>query len=148
METWPCISQFLKLGPEILTRDLDQAHQNSTWRTKKKTKKMPTCGRPKDFQNHEIDEKSTDIFIFFLSSSGTVLVSLLQITCQSSRSELEKNVRSTAILACFERLGRPSLYQSWFGPVLPLICGRLLADLDSFHILIVMIYSDVPGTRQ
>ena len=36
METWPCTSQFLKLGPEILTRELDQAHQNSTRRTKKK----------------------------------------------------------------------------------------------------------------
>ena len=36
VETWPCTSQFLKLGPEILTRDLDQAHQNGTWRTKRK----------------------------------------------------------------------------------------------------------------
>ena len=30
MKTWPCTSQFLKLGPAILTRDLDQAHQNGT----------------------------------------------------------------------------------------------------------------------
>ena len=26
---------------------------------------------------------------------------------------------------------------------LPLICGRLLADLDSSHVLIVIIYSDM-----
>ena len=39
METWPCTCQFLKLGPEILTRDLDQAHQKSTWRAQKKKKK-------------------------------------------------------------------------------------------------------------
>ena len=38
METWPCTSQFLKLGPEMLTRDLDQAHQNSTWQTENKKK--------------------------------------------------------------------------------------------------------------
>ena len=25
METWPCTSQCLKLGPKILTRDLNQA---------------------------------------------------------------------------------------------------------------------------
>ena len=39
------------------------------------------------------------------------------------------------------------LLRSCFGlglvQFLPLICGRLLADLDSSHVLIVIIYSDV-----
>ena len=38
VEAWPCTSQFLKLGPEILTRDLGQAHQNSTRRTQEEKK--------------------------------------------------------------------------------------------------------------
>ena len=57
VETWPCTSQFLKLGPEILTRDLDQAHQNSA---QKKKKKLPTYGLLNVFHDHEMDEKSTD----------------------------------------------------------------------------------------
>ena len=57
METWPCTSQFLKLGPEILTRDLDRAHQNSTWRAQKN--KMPTYGQLNVFHDHEMDEKSS-----------------------------------------------------------------------------------------
>ena len=109
METWPCTSRFLKLGPEILTRDSDQAHQNSTWRNKKKLKKWPTNGRPKVFQNHEIDEKSTFFFFFFefakycFGELGPNHVSKFQVRTR-------KNERSTAIFACFERLGRPSLY--------------------------------------
>ena len=58
METWPCTSQFLKLGPEILIRDLDRAHQNSTWRAQKK--KLPTYGQLNVFHGHEMNEKSTD----------------------------------------------------------------------------------------
>ena len=29
METWPCTSQFLELGPEILTRNLQLSHEDS-----------------------------------------------------------------------------------------------------------------------
>ena len=29
METWPRAAQFLELGPEILTRDLEEARQNT-----------------------------------------------------------------------------------------------------------------------
>ena len=65
VETWPCAPQFLNLGPEILIRDLDRAHQNSTWRAQKKKKKLPTYGQLNDFHDHEMDEKSTD-FLFFL----------------------------------------------------------------------------------
>ena len=36
METWPCASQFLKLGPEILTRDLNQAKKKSAGEMRKK----------------------------------------------------------------------------------------------------------------
>ena len=65
METWPCTSQFLKLGPETLTRNCDQAHQNSTWRAQKKKKKLPTYGLLKVFHGHEMDEKSTDFHFVF-----------------------------------------------------------------------------------
>ena len=66
VETWPCTSQFLKLEPEILTRDLDRAHQNSTWRElEKKKKKLPTYGQLNVFHDHEMDEKSTDFHFLF-----------------------------------------------------------------------------------
>ena len=37
METWPRTSQFLKLGPEILTCDLNQAKKKVQVRCKKKS---------------------------------------------------------------------------------------------------------------
>ena len=106
METWPCTSQLLKLGPEIFIRDLDQAHQNSTWRTQKK-KKWLTFGGPKVFQNHEIDEKLTDFFFFEFAKYCFGELDPNNVSKFQVRSR--KNERSTAILACFERLGRPSL---------------------------------------
>ena len=89
METWPCTSQFLKLGPEILTRDLDQAHQNSTWRTRKKKKNGRHMAGQKFSKIMKL-MKSQRIVCFFFSLPSTVLVSLVQIPCQNFRSELEK----------------------------------------------------------
>ena len=85
-----------------------------TWQTQEKEKKKADIWPAKVFQNHEIDEKSTDIFFnlflvrqekYCLSELGPNHVSKFQV-----RTRI--NERSTAILACFERLGRPSLYSS------------------------------------
>ena len=73
MKTWPCTSQVLKLGPEILTGDLDRAHQNSTTcRAQKKKKKLPTYGQLNVFHDHEKDEKSNGFSFFVLSSPSSV----------------------------------------------------------------------------
>ena len=64
VETWPCTSQFLMLGPEILTRDLDQAHQNSTWRTQNE-KKMVDMWPAKSFPKSWNWWKVNGFFFFF-----------------------------------------------------------------------------------
>ena len=80
---------------------------------KKSLKKWPTDGRPKVSQNHEIDEKVDDFFFFF-EFAGYCFGGLGPNHVSKFQVRTRKNERSTAILACFERLGRPSLYKEVF----------------------------------
>ena len=111
METWPCTSQFLKLGPEILTRGLDQAHQNSPRRTQNKQEKN---GR--HMAGQKISKKmkfmKSQHFFFFFEFVGYCFGELGPNHVSKFQVRTRKNERSTAVLACFERLGRPSLYVS------------------------------------
>ena len=62
VETWPCTSQFLKLGPEISTRDLNQAKKKVKVRCQKKKKTMHFSPPQAPA---EILSQPQDIFFFF-----------------------------------------------------------------------------------
>ena len=117
VETWPCTSQFLKLGPENFDTWFGPSSPKQYLANSKKRKNGRHMAGQKFSKIMKL-MKSQRIVFFFFSSPSTVLVNSIQITCHlfffSSfffRSELEKMSASTAILACFEGLGRPSLYQ-------------------------------------
>ena len=87
VDTWPCTSQFLKLGPEILTRDLNQAKTEVKVRCKKKKSDaiFPASSFSRNF-----GPAVGGRFFFFLHASLNMLLSLFQITCQHFRSKLQK----------------------------------------------------------
>ena len=62
----------------------------------------------KVFQNHEIDEKST-YFILVFEFAKYCFGELSPNHVSKFQVRTRKNARSTAILAGFDRLGRPSL---------------------------------------
>ena len=88
METWPCTSQFLKLGPEILARDLNQA-KNKSASEMRNIKKIDALFPASSFSRN-FGPAVGGHFFFFLHPSLYVLLSLFQITCQDFRSKLQK----------------------------------------------------------
>ena len=78
VETWPCTSQFLKLGPEILTCDLNQAKTKVQVKCDKKLKSMDSFPPQASAEFWAGRRRS-----FFLYTSLHVLLSLFQITCQN-----------------------------------------------------------------
>ena len=123
VETWPCTSQFLKLGPKIdawFGPSSPKQHL-ANW---KKKKKMADIWPAKRFPKSWNWWKVNDCFFLVRQDLSTVLVSLVQITCQNFRSEVEK--MSTAqrhwlvlsVLAgpaCTTKLGPHATVQAKFG---------------------------------
>ena len=104
METWPCTSQFLKLGPEILTRDLNQTKKKLKVRCKKqKYALFPASRFSRNFGpaveglfffasrfSRNFGPAVEGLFFFVLHPSLNVLLSLFEITCQNFTSKLQK----------------------------------------------------------
>ena len=105
VDTWPCTSQFLKLGPEILTRDLNQAKTEVKVRCKKKKKR---CNFPclKLQQKFWAGRRRT--FFFFLACELEYVAQLVSNHVSTFQIQTSKIGCGIAILSRSGSLARPS----------------------------------------
>ena len=85
--TWPCTSQFLKLGSEISRRDLNQAKTRGESELRFF---FFLCTFNASSFSRNLGQTVGGHFFSFLHPSLNVLLSLFQITCQNFRSKPQK----------------------------------------------------------
>ena len=107
-----CLAEFLDFGPEILTRDLNQAQKNSGGRMQKKKEKIDALFPTSSFSRNFGPAIGGQFCFCFFASDFQCVAELVSNHVSKYQVQTPKIGRDIAILSRSGPLARPSSYLS------------------------------------
>ena len=108
-----CLAEFLDFGPEILTRDLNQAQKNSGGRMQKKKEKIDALFPTSSFSRNFGPAIGGQFCFCFFASDFQCVAELVSNHVSKYQVQTPKIGRDIAILSRSGPLARPSSYSIW-----------------------------------